>query len=1405
MRIFVLAVLICLGFEISATMGHATSVIITSPSGTVYGEHSITGTVTFTHPKGATGNGGYLEIYLDDKLYRNNFYYADNYTYTINDRSTDVHGTHTIRFKAIPTNDAANSVETSVTFFNDRTPVINYLQPAGSEGAVFNVNFSITETPQSSTCNWGSYYIYIDGALFDYGACNCFNVSNNVCTYSKSAKVTTSGLHTVTLKATSYGAESEAASDVYVNQYFPKDFPPTQNTSLGPNSDVCSYSSFNVVSGGVNHDQVLFRTDSGPLATDFQLYYDSADTVYLPSIMGSTFPFKTPLGQGWSHSYDISLFKNPDGVMVLRGGGLAKRFFTTSGSVFISQPGDSSVLVKNGNGTYTLTHRDGTIYNFTSAGPITSIVDRYGNTTTISSIANKKQTITDPQGRVTTLNYDVYSEKIISIVDPSGNTYSFAFYNSILQSITYPVPATGGTAPVWNFAYNNNWLMQKKTDPAGNISTYQYDTNNRVITGTGPDGGVKGLTFPAAGTTIFKEPDGGSWNYTFDVAGEQLLSTADPMGNATTYSYDANGRVTVSSTPVDASTSYIRNFQNDAYGNVTDIQGHVNHAGNPPVDDPADYHVGYTYDNANYDQVTSITDYLANLTTTLAYDQDGAYKRTRITSPAGGVTTIRKNANGTVNDIAFPDGKTLAYAYTANKLLQSVTDNAGVKTEFSSFNAMGLPLTVKIYDGAGTVRMTTNIEYDKLNRVTKTTVTGANGPYLTTYGYDSVGNVTVATDANSNPTTRTFNYKGMPKQITDALGKVTTIAYTPTVLPASLTDANGNVTSFTYDTRGLLTKETPPVGVPVRYEYNASGQVTKKINDTTSEALITYSYDPQGRLTGRSYLDGTNDSFSYDGVGRLATAGNQNISYTFAYDGYGRLQSQTDTSGNVVAYGYDPAGRRTSLTVNNAHSVTYGYTADKLTSITSSLAGAFGYGYDNLGRRDSITYPNGITGTYTYNGDQPGWLAGISYTGNLPVYSVSYPTFDKVGNRTAKNEGSLITFGYDAVYRLLNSTAGEVFTYDVAGNRLTDAARLYTVTAGNVMAAAGSTAFTYDSYGNTLTAGAWTYGWNSTGQLVSAANGTTIASYAYDPFGRRISKTVNGVTTNCVYDGQDIAATVSNGNVTHFVHGPGVDEHLAFYNGTPLFYHADGLGSITRITDATQNVVQSYFYDSFGNPSIGNPSYGQPFLFNGREYDPETSLNYHHARYLNLMAGRWLSRDPASFAAGDVNLYGFVGNNSVNFVDPTGLVAGVDDIFVIGSGAVAASVVLSSPPVQNLHKLTAEQLLYFTQKMNAEIDRILQKNSGAQGVQYSLRATKCGEYPDARGGTTHLNVDDVWKYGETTNPEYRYQQTWLRSNNLRFVREYQGSQTEIKVAEKMKIYSYFFTHGQLPPGNKIFR
>lgn len=200
---------------------------------------------------------------------------------------------------------------------------------------------------------------------------------------------------------------------------------------------------------------------------------------------------------------------------------------------------------------------------------------------------------------------------------------------------------------------------------------------------------------------------------------------------------------------------------------------------------------------------------MTNLTTGIVYDQDGAYKRTRVTSPAGAVTTVRQNANGTVNDVAYPDGKTLTYVYTPSKLLQSVTDNHNVKTEYSNFTVKGQPQTVKIFDAGGTVRSTTNITYDNFGRVKTTTVLGASDNYVTTFGYDSMGNVATAQDANLNSTAYAHNYKS----------------------------AAGS-TAFTYDNFG----NTITAGVWV-YGWNSQNQFVSAVNGGTS---ASYSYDPSG-------------------------------------------------------------------------------------------------------------------------------------------------------------------------------------------------------------------------------------------------------------------------------------------------------------------------------------------------------------------------------------------------------------------------------------------------------------------------------------------------------------------------------------------------------------------------------
>lgn len=99
--------------------------------------------------------------------------------------------------------------------------------------------------------------------------------------------------------------------------------------------------------------------------------------------------------------------------------------------------------------------------------------------------------------------------------------------------------------------------------------------------------------------------------------------------------------------------------------------------------------------------------------------------------------------------------------------------------------------------------------------------------------------------------------------------------------------------------------------------------------------------------------------------------------------------------------------------------------------------------------------------------------------------------------------------------------------------------------------------------------------------------------------------------------------------------------------------------------------------------------------------------------------------------------------------------------------------------------------------------------AGPQGFVYELVATKSGKYPNLNtGGTVHLNVGDVWKYGQTTQGLRRYPDSKINldRDNLRMIPlPPGGSQVEILIQEKYMIYGYFFLNGHRPPGNSIFR
>jgi YD repeat-containing protein len=135
--------------------------------------------------------------------------------------------------------------------------------------------------------------------------------------------------------------------------------------------------------------------------------------------------------------------------------------------------------------------------------------------------------------------------------------------------------------------------------------------------------------------------------------------------------------------------------------------------------------------------------------------------------------------------------------------------------------------------------------------------------------------------------------------------------------------------------------------------------------------------------------------------------------------------------------------------------------------------------------------------------------------------------------------------------------------------------------------------------------------WNAENQLIEVLeNETTVATFEYDPLGRRVEKVAGATTTTFTYDGVDILREVAGAATIYYVHGPDIDEPLAKeVSATTTYYHADALGSILKITDSTGDVTHEYRYDPFGRIELGASQGG--YSFTGREWDSEVGLHFY--------------------------------------------------------------------------------------------------------------------------------------------------------------------------------------------------
>jgi RHS repeat-associated protein len=221
---------------------------------------------------------------------------------------------------------------------------------------------------------------------------------------------------------------------------------------------------------------------------------------------------------------------------------------------------------------------------------------------------------------------------------------------------------------------------------------------------------------------------------------------------------------------------------------------------------------------------------------------------------------------------------------------------------------------------------------------------------------------------------------------------------------------------------------------------------------------------------------------------------------------------------------------------------------------------------------------------------------------------------------------------------------------DLNGNLTNDGLKSFFYDAENqltniTVANQWKTEFVYDGFGRRRMAK--DYGWQG-GAWVK----TNETRYVYDGLLAIQERDANNATLVTYTRGLDLSGTRQGAG--------GIGGLLARTDGNgSAFYHADGSGNVTALMNSTGELVARYLYDPFGNlvGKWGPLADANRYRFSSKEVHPQSGLYYYGFRFYEPNLQRWLNQDPLG-EGGGINLYGFVGNNPLNFVDPYGLAKG---------------------------------------------------------------------------------------------------------------------------------------------------
>lgn len=803
---------------------------------------------------------------------------------------------------------------------------------------------------------------------------------------------------------------------------------------------------------------------------------------------------------------------------------------------------------------------------------------------------NLIQTITDPKGNVTTFNYDT-----------NGN----------LAAIIYP--EVSGQIPQTSFAYNSYGQVETVTDPNNNLVRYEYFTDTGYL------------------KKIIQDPNGinAITQFAYDSVGNVTLVT-DAKGSTSAFEYNALTQLTkqIAAAPFNYQTKY----SYDQNGNLTKMERQAN----PQASLWQTTQYAYTI----LDQLQTITDPL-NHSTNFSYDLNG--NRSSVTDANNKATAYQydeRNLIWKVTDANAPSGIT-EYAYDLNGNLAVIKDARANQTQYA-------------YDGFDRLQTTTYADssyaqytYDKNSNLAQLQKPNLD---LITYAYDSLNRLDLKTYPDASNVDYTYDLGSRLTSIEDQASRIDYVYDSLNRITSTTNTLNSTAYTldYGYDSLGNRTQVVYPSGYTLDYTYDQLNRLTA-IKHLAS-GIVNYSYDTLSRRVGKKLAGGNlSTNYRYDTVNRLLSITNRYIPSPVNPPDPHQQISQSPSPGS-------PDNRITFNQISNYNPNPQNQPNDRLSGngFRQGLRNPYRLWATLFGKKD-VTLTDNRNGYRSRNPNPSLWSlvyslwsinnAEAAPPGSELISNFTY-TYDNIGNRltqqTQRAQQTQETYGYDAVYQVIGVSGNQEhsYDYDQVGNREVVDSVNYVSNNLNQYTDVGGSLYQYDQNGNLTSDGTNTYTYDYENRLITASGGGQNSSYQYDAFGRRISKTVDGLTTYFVYDGdQVIEEHDASGSLTaSYIYGTGIDEVLTMNrNAQTYYYFYDGLSSVTDITNVNGEVVESYSYDVYGLPNQTS-QIGNRFYFTGREFDEETGIYHYRARTYSPSIGRFLQRDSITWAPDDSRL-----------------------------------------------------------------------------------------------------------------------------------------------------------------------